>query len=129
MPRLTYSKHFLTRWPHVSTFPGPLKTPFLALKEQRKRRRDEKANYRRQAELESKLKSEKRRLSYEKNIDEGCYPHSPESESDDHFHVTNPPLTPPPRPSVIRSNVADCTCGCTYVEMELDEEEIDVETV
>lgn len=86
-----------------------------ALKEQRKRRRNEKACYKARQE---KVKSE----------DEGC-PHSPNSvESDDTFHVLNHYPVSQMRPTVLRSNLKDCNCGCQYVEMEI-EEEIDVESL
>jgi len=101
-----------------------------ALKEQRKRRREEKAYY--------KAKQEK---VSDKPEDEGC-PNSPISvESDDTFHVTNnyvhetpkqpqPPTTPQTRPTVLRSSLKNCQCGCEFVELDMEyEEEIDVESL
>jgi hypothetical protein len=110
-----------------------------ALKEQRKRRRDEKAYY----------KENKKEKVAEKPEDEGC-PNSPTSvESDDTFHVTNNHVVQSiieaqskqssqkqqqhQRPTVLRSSVKNCPCGCEYVnlamELEYDEEEIDVESL
>ena len=109
----------------------------VALNEQRKRRRDEKAYY----------KENKKEKIPDKPEDEGC-PNSPTSvESDDTFHVTNNHIVrsiiesqsaaqstkQEQRPTVLRSSVKNCPCGCEYVnliEMELEyEEEIDVESL
>ena len=103
----------------------------LALKEQRKRKRNEKAITKQKREYTERLD----KLN-EKAIDEGC-PNSPtSSESDDNFHVSNfaikmeeiEPEQKMARTTVIRSNSKNCNCGCQYVDLTTDfEEEIDVE--
>ena len=101
----------------------------LALKEQRKRKRNEKAISKQKREYTEQLDK-----MNEKAIDEGC-PNSPtSSESDDNFHVSNfaikmeelEPERKMARTTVIRSTSRNCNCGCQYVDLDF-EEEIDVE--
>ena len=104
----------------------------LALKEQRKRKRNEKAVTKQKREYTERLDK-----MVEKAIDEGCPTSPTSSESDDNFHVSNFKIkmeeieeapTKLARTTVLRSTTKNCNCGCQYVDLTTDfEEEIDVE--